>query len=159
MVAWISGVFFLGRILIYLREASLSEEKSGFFDQLLQSGARRATQIIIWPAMTLTLISGLTLMILSKIYMFGWFYGKCLAVVLLISYTFYLDILRKQYLHGNLQISPKNLRLLNEVPFIFLIFITTVIISRSLEAACYALLILAALLILGRIIVKMLKSS
>jgi putative membrane protein len=122
-----AGVFFLGRILIYHTEHIQNNVLCDVFIQ----GARRVFTIIIIPALIVTLITGMVLMLLTNAYTQTWMHLKLLLVVGFLFYTFYLNYLRIVLLKGVQKYSSGFLRLFNEVPFIFLVFITSLVIFRS----------------------------
>ena len=59
MVAWFAGVFFLGRMLIYERDAV--EKKEQAVIDLAQKAGFRVWYIITLPSMVLTVFFGLTI--------------------------------------------------------------------------------------------------
>ncbi|THH40583.1 CopD family protein [Neolewinella litorea] len=135
-VSWFAGLFFLGRLLVnhaetdsvarsgaadaQLRAAILQEEYSGMED--------RVYRIITNPAMMITWVGGLLMVVLNPGYFVsgttGWLAVKLSAVVALVGYQLYTKrriMLPMQA--GERPLSAWQLRLWNEVPTFFLVTI------------------------------------
>jgi putative membrane protein len=125
MVAWFAGVFFLGRLLIYYKDAC--DNNHNQIIELTTLGMRRAWIIIILPAMSITIFVGLLLAVSINAFVMSWFHFKMLFVLLFVYYCFYLNYLRLKSLKKQVLPSSNYLRLLNEVPFILLIIILMVV--------------------------------
>ena len=89
-VSWFAGLFYLGRLFVYHKEASFKEEPEkqiliGHF-HLMQI---RVYKIIIIPAMVITLIGGIGMLIVQPIYLEQpWMHVKLTLVVFLLIYQF-----------------------------------------------------------------------
>ncbi len=125
MVAWFAGVFFLGRLLIYYKDAC--DNNHNQIIGLTTLGMRRVWLIIILPAMSITIFVGLLLAVSINAFVMSWFHFKMLFVLLFVYYCFYLNYLRLKSLKKQTLPSSNYLRLLNEVPFILLIIILMVV--------------------------------
>jgi putative membrane protein len=139
MVSWFAGVFFLGRVLVYIRESlEKSQEERSLLLPMLYSGARRVWYIIMLPSILITLVVGMMLMGHTGAYSQGWFHVKMVLVILFIIYNFYLNKLRLRMLKEDLPLSGLKLRLLNEVPFLFLISICFTVFLRDFFSGLWA---------------------
>jgi len=155
MVSWMAGLFFLGRLFIYQKDvfnkqSSLKEEAAApmSMSSLFIKGAKRVMYIIIFPAMGVTLVTGLSLMTLLGALSQTWMQVKLAAVVFLVGYTFYLNLIRlKMATLG--YYSMRFLRVLNEVPFLLLFFIVSLVIFKSVKAPILFLFILISVIVLG----------
>lgn len=142
IVSWFAGLFFLGRILVYHREALEKEEsEKKVLVPLLTGAAKRVWYIITIPSMLITVTIGLTLMVHTGAFREGWFHFKFLFVILFLLYNIYLDKIRRAFARGELKLSSVRLRLLNEVPFLFLIAITFTVFLRSFFSGLWAALV------------------
>tara|TARA_B100001989_G_C24537313_1_gene465251 strand:+ start:543 stop:1010 length:468 start_codon:yes stop_codon:yes gene_type:complete len=137
MVTWFAGVFFLGRMLIYARDAIDQNEQSVLDNALL--GAKRVWYIITLPSMILTVIFGVLIAFYIQAFTQPWMQLKLCFVVLFVIYNIYLNYLRLSYNKRKPWLSSYVLRLLNEVPFIFLVIILAIVYLKSLMAAFVAL--------------------
>lgn len=132
IVAWFSGLFFLGRIFIYSYEALLKPESE---KELLLSyflpAQRRVLYIIVLPSIFITLCVGSFLMIETQAYLYSWFHVKLLLLLLFLLYNFYCIRIHYALHERRLVLSSFKLRLLNEVPFVFLILICFTVFLKS----------------------------
>lgn len=134
-VAWFSGLFYLVRIFVYYREA---EEKSEIERTILQPQFHlmqlRVYKIICNPAMMITWIGGL-----GMIYIYGldwlrensWLHIKLFLVLLLTVYHLYCKRYIMHLKNGTGTYSPFQLRLLNEVPTLFLFAIVVFAVFKN----------------------------
>jgi len=156
MVAWFAGVFFLGRLLIYSKEARDAENKQEVL-VLCDVGMKRVWTIIILPAMIITVSVGVALAYLTSAFDQEWFHLKLMLVIFFIGYCNYLNFLRQNTRFTNVLPSAKALRLLNELPFAFLIAIVFVVYMKSFTALLYAAGLLIAL-VFAVLLVKSIKA-
>lgn len=149
-VAWFSGLFYLVRIFVYYREARDKPENQREVLQpqflLMQ---RRVFKIICNPAMHITWIGGI-----GMIYIYGmdwlrensWLHIKLMLVVLLTAYHFYC----KRYITylelGTDNLNPFQLRLMNEVPTLFLF---AIVIYAVFKNGTNSLIVLASTVAFG----------
>jgi putative membrane protein len=139
IVSWFAGLFFLGRILVYHREAlEKDESEKKILLPLFESAAKRVWYIITLPSLLITIGLGLTLMMQIGAFREGWFHFKFLFVALFIAYNIYLEKIRRAFARGELKLSSIRLRLLNEVPFLFLVAITFTVFSKSFFSGLWA---------------------
>ncbi|WP_116126561.1 CopD family protein [Lewinella sp. IMCC34183] len=158
-VSWFAGLFFLGRLLVNhaetdtvaasdrpdaaLRAAVLREEYTGMED--------RVYRIITNPAMMITWLGGLLMVVLNPGYFVsgttGWLYVKLAAVVGLVGYQLYTKrriMLPMQA--GERPLSPWKLRLWNEVPTFFLVSIVFTAVYGKVGQLSYLYLGIGVLL-------------
>lgn len=163
LVSWFSSVFFLGRLFVYHREAlDKSEDESRVLLPLFLSSERRTLYIILLPSMILSLCIGLSLMMMYKSYQQPWFHLKMLLVILFVALNIYMIKLYRKLGKGTKVLSPVRLRLLNEVPFIFLASIVFTVYTKDffsggLQIAMVGVLTLAFIVIAGIIFKVMAK--
>ena len=146
MVSWFAGAFFLGRLLIYFKEAT--DKPSQDIVDLCTSGTRRVWFIIILPSMILTIIMGLWLAMKLGAFREGWLHIKLLMVIAYVYYTFYINRLRKKLINNEPTPSSWKLRLINEVPFFFLVGIVFTVYLKNLFSGLWAFLVVIIIAVL-----------
>jgi putative membrane protein len=148
VVTWFSGLFYAGRLLIYIREAAdEAEPKAGILGAQLQMMLRRLWYGITWPSALITLALGLAL-----VRRYGeiptWLWVKFGLLALLYAYHASLGALRKRQLRGDFRWSSTALRAWNEVPTLFLVGIVFLAVAKTELALLEALSGLFALTLL-----------
>ena len=146
MVSWFAGAFFLGRLLIYFKEGT--DKPSQDIVDLCTSGTRRVWFIIILPSMILTIIMGLWLAMKLGAFREGWLHIKLLMVIAYVYYTFYINRLRKKLINNEPTPSSWKLRLINEVPFFFLVGIVFTVYLKNLFSGLWALIVMGMLVVI-----------
>ncbi len=129
MTSWFAGMFFLGRMGIYLAEAITAKQ-----DQvvtLMNTAIRRVTFIIVLPSTVITVCLGLWLMVLTQAYTSPWFHLKMTLIFVLLGQQHYLFRIVKQLRKGEVRHRPLFLRLFNELPFFLLLGIVLTVYSRD----------------------------
>tara|TARA_A100001015_G_scaffold248808_1_gene286432 strand:+ start:7464 stop:7997 length:534 start_codon:yes stop_codon:yes gene_type:complete len=144
MVTWFAGLFFLGRMLIYIKDAE-KESNSIIIDHSIKA-AKRVWYIITLPSMLLTIGLGLTLAYKIGAYREGWFHFKMLLMIFFVAYNLYIAKLRIHFLKGKKTPDAWKLRLLNEIPFVFLISIIFTVYLKNLFSGIWALFVLLLIL-------------
>ncbi|RAP29302.1 hypothetical protein DID76_04205 [Candidatus Marinamargulisbacteria bacterium SCGC AG-414-C22] len=157
MVAWFAAVFFLGRMYIYHREALSADPNKDSIIALCEGAEKRILYIILVPSALLTIILGFYLVSQVNALAQAWFHLKLLFVVLFLFYNHYLISLRKKFLIGKPLPKVWQLRLLNEVPFIFLILIVLTVYLKSMVSTLWASLFI--LVFIGIVGLYALKSK
>lgn len=162
-VSWFAGLFYLGRMFVYYREAQDKQEpeKKILSDQL-QIMQNRVYKIICNPAMIVTWLCGLGMLHIygtEWLLASGWMHIKLLLLILLSGFTGYCGKMVKNNAKGNTQYSSFQYRLMNEVPTLFLLTIVLLAVFKNSANAFYvfgAVLLLGFFLFLGT---KLYKNS
>ncbi len=143
-VAWFSGLFYLGRILVYHRESQDGEESiKSILNNQYHLMETRAYSIIAQPAMIITWICGVSMIFLNG---YDWFvenYWLHVKIVLLICFTIFhlrLKFYIKTLFSSTSNLTSYHFRLLNEVPTLFLFSIVFLAVFKNLLHFGYALL-------------------
>ncbi len=155
LISWYAGLFYMPRLLVYDVEAN--ERPAAERDVLqaqLRLMARRLWLGITWPAMVLTLVFGLYLLVLYGQWGRPWVHAKLALVALLVAYHGVMGRLRKQLVAGTCRWSATQLRLWNEVATVHLV--VTVLIASRKESAFQASLWLAVLAGVGALVAAVL---
>ncbi len=153
-----AGIFFLGRMLIYFKQAEERDEiGKRAVQEVVSQGAKRVWYIIVVPSMILTLLVGGRLMVITHAFSQGWFHLKILFIVTFIGYCHYLNRIRKQQLNNTCKLSLLKIRLLNELPTLFLAAIVFTVFFRDLFSGLWAASVIIIIISLSLVIVKLKK--
>jgi putative membrane protein len=131
VIFWIAGMFMLPRFYVYHQEAAPgSDEEQKWIER-----ERRLRNIIISPAMVL--VWGLGLLLIYANYQLGreilrenWLIAKLVLVVALSAYHGWMVGYGKKLAAGQRPVSGGALRLMNEVPGIFVVLIVVLVVVR-----------------------------
>lgn len=164
MVSWFAGLFYIVRLFIYHTEAQAKPitERKVLSEQFIIM-EKKLWWIITTPAMILTLVFGVWMLILNPAFLqMGWMHIKLTFVLLLLIYHFIcqkilLDLKNKKYKWSSTQ-----LRIWNEVATLALVAIVfLVVLKNSLNwiTATVAFFAVAIGLMLGIKIYKKLRKE
>ena len=126
---WMAGLLYLPRLYVYHSNSI----KGGELDLKMIEAERNLIKIIITPAMVITLISGILLLInynLEILQSSLWLPLKLLLLLLLFGYNGYLTKQRKLFALGERPKSEKFFRLINEIPALMTIFIVILVVVK-----------------------------
>ena len=128
VIAWIAGMMYLPRLFVYHSAAETGSIQSETFKVM----ERRLYRGIITPAMILTWVFGLTMVLTPGIidWSQGWVWVKAVAVILLSGiHGYYGRQVRAFAADANTR--PQGFwRLVNEVPFVLVIIIVVMVIVK-----------------------------
>ncbi len=146
VVVWFSGLFYIGRLFVYHKEA---EEHPEAECKVLQDQfalmEKRLWYAITGPGMVITLAMGLAL-----IHYFGlpaWLMIKLVLVFILLGYHWACGNVRQQLVEHQCSWTGKQLRMFNEMPSLLLISIVFVVVLKSQLSWPIFLTALAALIV------------
>ena len=123
VIFWIAGLFMLPRYYVYHQEAAPgSDEEQKWIER-----ERKLRNIIISPAMILVWILGLSLAYVTEAWQQGWFIAKFALVLLLSAYHGWMVAYGRKLATGQRPVSGRALRLMNEVPGIFVVLIVVLV--------------------------------
>jgi protoporphyrinogen IX oxidase len=126
VIFWIAGLFMLPRFYVYHQEAAPgSEEEQRWIER-----ERKLRQIIITPAMILVWLLGLSLAWITEAWTQGWFIAKLVLVLALSGYHGWMVGYGRKLAAGQRPVSGPMLRLMNEIPGIFVVLIVVLVIVR-----------------------------
>jgi len=129
VIFWMAGLLYLPRLYVYHSNSI----KGGELDLKMIEAERKLIKIIITPAMVITLISGIILLInynLEILQSSLWLPLKLLLILLLFGYNGYLTKQRKLFALGERPKSEKFFRLINEIPALMTIFIVILVVVK-----------------------------
>jgi len=119
VIAWMAGMMYLPRLFIYHHQSKKGGEAEGYFIQM----ERRLMKGIMTPSMVVVWIMALSMLAVNPgLIQSGWFIGKLIAVLGISGiHGFYVGNQRK-FENGDRPKTEKFWRIMNEIPFILLIF-------------------------------------
>ena len=129
VIFWMAGLLYLPRLYVYHSNSI----KGGELDLKMIEAERNLIKIIITPAMVITLISGILLLInynLEILQSSLWLPLKLFLLLLLFGYNGYLTKQRKLFALGERPKSEKFFRLINEIPALMTIFIVILVVVK-----------------------------
>ncbi len=120
MVAWFAGLFYIFRLYVY----HVKFKEHAGMPEAYQMMEKRLLYIIMYPAMSLTLLFGFLMIAQAPTTLAQpWFQWKFIGVLLLMVYQFFATQVHHRMARGEYLLSEKACRILNEVPTLLLIFI------------------------------------
>ena len=129
MVSWFAGLFYIVRLFIYYVEADKKEnEEKLILQNQYKIMQKRLWCIIAWPAMVLTAIFGIWMLILKpELLDFGYMHIKLSFAGLLLIYHFICHKVFSNLQKGTGNYTSGKLRIWNEVATLFLVAIVFII--------------------------------
>ena len=133
MVSWFAGLFYTVRLFIYYSEADDTfKENSFFIKKQYQLMQKRLWFIIAWPAMLLTLVFGVLMLVENPAFLsIPYMHIKLTLVFFLFVYHILCHFIYLQQQKNINRYSSGYLRLWNEVATIFLVSIVFVIVLKN----------------------------
>lgn len=133
VVSWFAALFYIVRLFIYDVEA---EAKSDSERRILQPQFRlmqwRLWYIIGWPAMILTVVFGVWMIVLNDgLLEMPWMQVKLGMIVGLIAYHLACERMLRQLKHGKIPMKSGMLRMWNELATLFLVAIVFVAVRKN----------------------------
>ena len=160
VISWFAGLFYVGRLFIYFKEASNYEanKKKILQDQFLLM-TKRCMYIITWPSLILSTFFGLYMLHKnpSLIYL-NWMIIKLVFVTILIFYTAYCQKILSQMMKGSIKFSDFKLRLWNEFATLLLISIVSLAVLKTTLSWIKAIIIFVIIGILLFSLIKIYRS-
>jgi putative membrane protein len=147
VVSWFSALFYIVRLFIYTSEAQKREQpaREVLTGQLLVM-QRKLWNIIGWPAMAGTLITGGWMLILQWHYYLSqpWMWLKLISVLLLLFYHLRCNSILREQQRMIFNLSSLKLRLFNELATVFLVAIVFLVVLKSTSGLLWGFLGLMA---------------
>ncbi len=159
VVCWFAALFYVVRLFIYSTEAQFKEEPAkSILTEQFKIMQKKLWYIIGWPAMIGTFVFGFWMIFINFLLLTQpWMWLKLIGVLLLFFYHLFCEkIIREQKKDIYLYTSFK-LRLLNELPTIFLVAIVFLVVVKSVSGLIWGtlgLIALSAILIIAIMLYK-----
>jgi putative membrane protein len=133
VVSWFAGLFYIVRLFIYHVEALKEEEpKKSILVEQYQIMQRRLWWIITTPAMLLTIIFGVWMLVLNPpLLKLGWMHLKLGFIFLLVIYHISCQVIMFRLTNGKHTLTSTKLRVWNEVATLFLVAIVFIVVLKS----------------------------
>ena len=146
VIVWFAGLFYLGRLFVYHREADeRPESESTTLKSQFSLMERRLYYGIAWPGLCISIFFGVALIIVSGFP--GWLHAKLAFVLVLMVYHLWCGHLRKQLLRENCNWNGTKFRLFNEIPILLLFSIVFIVVFKSAISWKVLLLTLVVLIL------------
>ena len=127
VIAWYAGLFYIFRLFVYHAKYRHIEGVPAVHSEM----ERKLLRYIMNPAMVASIGFGTWMLILNPALLrMPWMHLKLLSVVLLVAYQFYAFHVQRQFAAGNMILSERACRILNEVPTLLLVAIVVGVIVR-----------------------------
>ena len=133
VVVWFAGLFYLVRLFIYHVEADeLDAQVSNAFKKQYSLMERRLANIITTPGMILTISMAICLLIGNPSWLSEtWMQAKLFVVGLLFTYHLYCYRIMYKLQDNTCNLSGRTLRILNELPTIFLVIVVLLVVFKN----------------------------
>lgn len=129
VMSWMAGMLYLPRIFVYHADVAVGSE----MDKTFQVMERKLLRLIINPAMILSLIFGIMLIIVvGKSGLGAWFHLKGFLLILMFFCHGLLARYRRHFANGQNKHSAKFYRILNEVPTVLMIAIVFLAVMKPM---------------------------
>lgn len=133
IVTWFAGLFYIPRLFVYIIEANdkVESERNVLQKQLLLMTSR-LWYGITWPSAIITLIMGISLLVIQPAFLeYPYMKIKIALVVLLYAYHFSLHAIFRQLQKGIVRYTSQQMRIWNEAATILLISIVFLIVVKT----------------------------
>lgn len=129
VISWMAGLFYLPRLFVHHAERGTPGSE---LSETLKMMEAKLLRVIMNPAMILTWVFGLSLLLTPGIVDWGsfWIWVKLAAVLILTWFHHLLARWRKDFQNDQNQRSGRAYRLWNEVPTVLMIVIVIMVVVR-----------------------------
>jgi putative membrane protein len=126
VIAWMAGMLYLPRLFVYHSTARPKSELS----ETLKTMERRLLNFIMTPAMMVTWIVGIVLLLQGQWLGAGWFHIKFVAVIVMTILHGLFARWVNEFRFDRSKHSTKFYRIINEVPTALLIVIVALVVVK-----------------------------
>ena len=149
VVAWMSGLFYVGRIIVNHVEALARPEPArAILAEQLEGMGRRAYRGILAPGAVLTIGFAIGMLAAQPALLReGWLHAKLALVAALLAYHLHCGRLLRTLAAGRAPVGSMGARVLNEVPTVFLLAIALLAVFKAQATPRALLQALAGLLL------------
>jgi len=119
VISWMAGMLYLPRLFVYHAASRPGSEQSETFKVM----ERRLYKAIMLPAMTVTWLAGIVLMLQGQWFTAAWFQLKFVMVIAMTIMHGLLGHWLEEFRHDRNRHSQKFYRIVNEIPTALLIII------------------------------------
>jgi protoporphyrinogen IX oxidase len=149
VVAWFAGLFYLVRLFVYHAEAAERDAAArAVLEPQYTLMAQRLLHIITTPAMLLTLVAGIAMLLLNPgLLTQPWMHVKLTLLLGLFAYHGWCVGQVRRLGRGGSVGSSTQMRVMNEVPTLLLVLIVTYAVVKNAVRPGVALLLAAGLVV------------
>ena len=126
VIAWMAGMLYLPRLFVYHASAKPGSEQSETFKVM----ERRLYKAIMMPAMIVTWLIGIVLVLQGQWLAAGWFHAKFALVLVMTVLHGLFGHWANDFAHDRNPRSPKFYRIANEIPTAILIVIVILAVVK-----------------------------
>lgn len=129
VISWMAGLFYLPRLFVYHAEQVKTGDAA---DGLFQTMEMKLLRVIMNPAMVVTWVAGLMLVLTPGIvdWSMVWPWTKAASVLGMTWFHMWLAGRRKAFEAGQNSLTGRNYRMMNEVPTILMVVIVLSVIVK-----------------------------
>ena len=129
VISWMAGLFYLPRLMVHHVEQA---ERGDRLDETFQMMQEKLLRVIMNPAMIVTWIAGLALVLTPGIvdWSMVWPWTKAAAVLGMTWFHMWLAARRKELAAGTDTRTGRTYRIMNEVPTLLLIVIVVSVVVK-----------------------------
>jgi putative membrane protein len=126
VISWMAGMLYLPRLFVYHTAAEPGSQQAKTFAVM----EHRLLTYIMTPAMALTWILGVALMVEGHWFAAGWLHAKLVLVVVMSGMHGAMSRWARDFRDGRNTRSQKFYRIINEVPTILMIIIVILVVVK-----------------------------
>lgn len=127
VIALIAGLLIYPRYKLHQLKSKPGDE---LFETMMEA-SNRLRKIILNPALILVWVLGITMLVMNQsLLSMGWMHTKLLLVLILSGMHGYFISMGKKIDRGDVVPSASTLKMLNEVPFLIMVFVVILAVTK-----------------------------
>ena len=126
VISWMAGMLYLPRLFVYHTE----NQSNGALTETFKVMERRLLRFIMTPAMIVSWIFGLAMMISAGWAKAPWMHAKLLLVLVMSGVHGWLSVCVKRFASDQNQKSGRYFRFVNEIPTVLMIIIVVLVVVK-----------------------------
>ena len=159
VVCWFAGLFYMGRLFIYHKEAELKDKNTkNILQNQFKLMANRLMNIITWPATVISSFFGFYMLYQNPILIeLDWMKVKLVIVSISIIYTVLTQVILNQLNKNEIELGDFYLRIWNEGATLLLISIISLAVIKTSVSWINAVLIFVLITLILLILIRLYK--
>jgi putative membrane protein len=126
VISWMAGMLYLPRLFVYHAGVAHGSEQGSLFEIM----EFRLQRYIMTPALIVTWLTGIYLVVSAGFFSAPWLHAKLAIVFAMTGLHGYLGVLRKKLASGQNEHNPRFFRFINEAPTLLMIFIVVLVVVK-----------------------------
>ncbi|MCW5692241.1 MAG: protoporphyrinogen oxidase HemJ [Pseudolabrys sp.] len=126
VISWMAGMLYLPRLYVYHVAAEPGSQQAKTFETM----EYRLLHYIMTPAMAVSWLAGIALIIQGGWLTSGWLHAKLAAVLVMSGLHGFLGRCQRDFAAGQNRRDAKFFRIINEVPTLLMIFIVIMVVVK-----------------------------